>query len=98
MNNQKENVSISDSEHTAVAKLADGSLEVRLFNDGTLEIESPNKVGVNIERINSGYKGVIYRINTYIPHPEDKENIHGNTTIYVDSSGQLLKPNEMCHF
>jgi hypothetical protein len=91
---KKEKVSIADSLAPALSKTTTGSLIARLFDDGILEVESPNTVSIQIERLDLNHelpKGAVYKISLYYSHPEDKENMPG--AVYINNNGEFLLPN-----
>ena len=95
MGGQKNNCAVADSKHTALVKTETGSLTARLFNDDSLEIESPNTISVEVERVGPNYKypvpeGTVWRITTYISEPDVKKPTEG--AIYINQKGEYILP------
>ena len=92
---EDELTAIADEKQSVRAKTKDGLLEVKLFNGGLLEIESPGTVSIQVERIGPDNKftdieGAVYRITTYISKPDEKEILKG--AIYINTKGEYLLP------
>ena len=64
---------ITESNHPISVRTKNNGLSARLFDAGVLEVESPNTICVQIERLGPDYpmphRGeAVYKIFTYIPH------------------------------
>lgn len=78
-------------------KTEDGSLEVMLHDDGTIEIESPHfeRVGVEISRVDPTLPSVmdgdaLFKIQTYIPEEGAKTIPFEYGMAFVRKDGEIL--------
>jgi hypothetical protein len=82
-------------------KTKDGSLEVQLFDEGMVEVESAlhRDVGIEIRRVDPsenfcGPPGALYKIQMYRPQPNVKERPFEYDIAWVMPDGTLVKRGE----
>jgi hypothetical protein len=91
---EEERYILASPQAPVFSKTATGSLIARLFDDGMLEVESPNTVSIQIDRLSINHEfpeGAVYKISLYLSHAKDKEVIPG--AIYINNKGEFLLPN-----
>jgi len=87
---------VAKPKHPISIRTENNGLSARLFDAGVLEVESPNTIGIQIERLGPDYgfpfpEGAVYKIFTYIPHEQDIESC-GTGSIFINGKGEYLLP------
>jgi hypothetical protein len=79
----------------------DKTMQVNLFDEGMVEIESPvyKKIGIEITKLDvsvedTGPKGALYRINVYVPQGSVKLHPFEYDTAWVMPDGTILHRNQ----